>query len=138
MKKQYIFLMMILIILYITYLIINFSYREYKISEHIDYISSINTTIENKIVQANELIEYKTSKAYKNKILKEQQSFKNKGENVIYLTSEEKYNKYTSEVKEEKIENEKSEIISELNWTINSMSVYEKWIYMIFKKDISL
>jgi cell shape-determining protein MreC len=78
MKKQYVFLIMILIILYILYLILNKSYYEYKINSHIEAINSINNVIKEKIKTAKEIIEYKSSKAYKNKILKEQQSFKNK------------------------------------------------------------
>jgi hypothetical protein len=78
MKKQYVFLGMIIIILYIFYLILSKSYYEYKINSHIDSINAINNEIKNDILKAKEIIEYKSSKAYKNKILKEQQSFKNK------------------------------------------------------------
>jgi hypothetical protein len=78
MKKQYIFLIMISIILYILYLILSFTYKEYKINSHIEYISSLNKNIKEKINIAEKIITYKSSLAYKNKILKEQQSFKNK------------------------------------------------------------
>jgi len=74
MKKQYIFLIIILIILYISYLIITFTYKEYKITSHIEYISSLNQSLREKIIEAEEIITYKGSLAYKNKILKEQQS----------------------------------------------------------------
>jgi hypothetical protein len=78
MKKQYIFLVMILIILYISYLIVSFKFREYKINSNIEYIVKLNTELQEKIEIASNLIEYKTSKAYKNKILKEEQGYKNK------------------------------------------------------------
>ena len=135
MRKQYIFLALILIILYISYLIISFKYREYKINSNIEYIINLNIDIQNKIVQANELIEYKTSKAYKNKILKEQQWYKNLWENVVYLMPEDRYNTYTQDsnpLKEAIIE---SSIIEE-NSNINEMTIPEKWIYFIFKKDL--
>lgn len=137
MKKQYIFLVLILAILYIWYLIINFKYKEYKINSSIEYIANLNKDIENKIAVAHELIEYKTSKPYKNKILKEQQWYKNIGEVVIYLMTEDRYNKFTQEenpLKQEiniAIENENNSIL-------NDMTNFEKWIYFIFKKEISI
>ena len=100
MKKQYIFLIMIAIILYIFYLIINFTYKEYKINSHIEYITKLNKDIKENIKKADSTIKYKKSKAYKNKILKQQQSLKNLWEIVIYLTSEQKYNKFTQKVQE--------------------------------------
>jgi hypothetical protein len=65
-------------ILYIFYLIITFSYKEYKISSDIEYLTQLNESIKNKIELADSIIQYKQSKAYKNKILKSEQSFKNK------------------------------------------------------------
>ena len=123
---------MIWIILYIWYLILSFTYKEYKINSHIEYITELNKNIKEKINIAKDIIEYKSSLAYKNKVLKEQQSFKNKWEDVVYLTTETIYNKFTSEVKtqEEIIE----EIIEE-DTTLDNMNIFEKWLYLIFKKD---
>jgi len=133
MKKQYIFLIMILIILYILYLILSKTYYEYKINTHIEAITSINNIIKNKIYQAEEIIEYKSSKAYKNKVLKEQQSFKNKWETVIYLTSQSKYEKFTQKKEDNQILKDIPSIQNE-NITEN-MQIYNKWLYLIFKKD---
>ena len=132
MKKQYIFLIMISIILYILYLIINFTYKEYKINSHIEYISTLNQNIKEKIEEAEKIIKYKSSLAYKNKVLKEQQSFKNKWEEVVYLTTEKIYNKFTQEIPTE--ENIIEDIIIE-NSKLDNMNIFEKWIYLIFKKD---
>lgn len=132
MKKQYIFLLMIWIILYILYLIISKTYYEYKINSHIEYITSLNNTIKDKIDEAEEIIKYKSSLAYKNKVLKEQQSFKNKAEEVVYLTTETMYNKFVSEVEEE------SDVIEEVIITdskLDNMNISQKWLYLIFKKD---
>lgn len=132
MKKQYIFLLMIWIILYILYLIINKTYYEYKINNHIEYISQLNNEIKEKINIAEDIIKYKSSLAYKNKILKEQQSFKNKWEEVVYLTTQSVYNTYISN------EKNKKNIILETNnknSIIDNMSIKEKWFYLIFKKD---
>jgi hypothetical protein len=59
-------------------LIISFTYKEYKINSNIEYISNLNQSIRDKIEEAEKIIKYKSSLAYKNKVLKEQQSFKNK------------------------------------------------------------
>jgi hypothetical protein len=69
---------MIGIMLYILYLIVKFSIEEYKVSSNIKELQNfiVETTKYNK--DALETIEYKQSKAYKNMILKEQQSKKNK------------------------------------------------------------
>ncbi|MDD3793335.1 MAG: hypothetical protein PHI37_00805 [Candidatus Gracilibacteria bacterium] len=138
MKKQYIFLIMIFITLYIIGLIGNFKYKEYKINSNIEYIRNLNKEIEIKIKNTNEMIEYKTSSAYKNKVLKEQQGFKNKAENVVYLTSEDKYNKFTQELSEYKDEIEKMTNEQDIDTEIKEMSIYEKWIYFLFKKDLNL
>lgn len=132
MKKQYLFLLMIWIILYILYLIINKTYYEYKINNHIEYISQLNNEIKEKINVAEDIIKYKSSLAYKNKILKEQQSYKNKWEEVVYLTTQSVYNTYISN------EKNKKNIILETNnknSIIDNMSIKEKWFYLIFKKD---
>ncbi len=131
MKKQYIFLIMIWIILYIWYLILSFTYKEYKVNSHIEYITQINKEVKNHINEAEKIIKYKSSMAYKNKILKEQQSYKNKWEEIIYLTTEKFYNKFTKEEIVEEITIKPSIAYSKLD----NMNIYEKWLYFIFKKE---
>lgn len=132
MNKQYIFLSMVWITLYIIYLIITFSIKEYKINTDIASIKVfISQTIQyNK--DALETIEYKQSAAYKNMILKEQQSLKNKWERVIYLTTQQRYNKYTQDLNDWEIE-QKDIIIKKYSITDN-MSIQEKWEYFLFQK----
>lgn len=140
MKKQYIFLLLLLIILYVWYLILSFKYKEYKINSHINYIVKLNEEISKRIKEANNLIEYKSSKAYKNKILKEQQWYKNKAEIVVFLTNEQRFNIYTSDLNKDS----SSMISFEDNNTDNiienkkNMTIFEKWFFLIFWKDISL
>lgn len=132
-KNHHIFIILIVIILYILYSIISYKYKEYTINSHIKYIASLNEDIKFKIEEAESIIEYKKSNAYKNKVLKEDQWLKNKWEIVIYLTTEDTYNKYTNSVSKEEtpiVEIEKK--IDETYW----MSIYQKWIYFIFKKDL--
>lgn len=134
MKKQYVFIIMILIIFYLSFSILNFSYKEYRINSSIEYIKKIIKEGENKIDTWRKIIEYKTSKAYKNKVLKEQQSMKNKWEIVIYFTSEENFNKYTNDISESK-ENKNTSIIEEkIENKIKNLTIWEKWMYFIFRK----
>ena len=77
MKKQYVFIIMIIIILYISFLIISYTYKEHITNSSIEYIKALTKDVEKKIDSAKKVVEYKTSRAYKNKVLKEQQSFKN-------------------------------------------------------------
>lgn len=134
MKKQYIFLILIIIMLYEIFLIFNYKYKEYKINSNMEYIEKINEETRQSIKYAEDLIIYKKSKAYKNKIIKEQQSLKNKWETVIYLTSEKKYNTFTKEIVET------DEVITDIkdmwNNITTNMTIYQKWIYFLFKKDI--
>lgn len=133
MNKQYIFLTMIWIVLYILYLIINFSIEEYKVNQNISQLESfiVETTQYNKT--ALETIEYKQSKAYKNMVLKEQQSLKNKWEKVIYLTTQKNYNKYTTEVD---IINNSVQVESQKKYHItDNMNISQKWFYYLFNKS---
>lgn len=130
MKKQYIFLILIIIILYLSYLIIDYKYKEYKINNHIDYIENKNNKLYQDIIKDKNDLEYMNTKAYKNKTLKEELWYKNIWENVIFITNEEKYNKYTqNEIVDF------SPIIQEKQiW--DNMDIFEKWMYFLFKKDI--
>ena len=123
MKKQYVFIIMIIIILYISFLIISYTYKEHITHSSIEYIKALTKKV----------VEYKTSRAYKNKVLKEQQSFKNVWEKVVYFTTEENFNKYTT------IEEKKPEtvITNDNNEQINvkDFSIWERWMYLLFKKQ---
>lgn len=133
MKKQYIFLIFIVIILYLLYLIIAYKYKEYKINTHMEIIQVENNEISNEINEKNQLLEYYNTKAYKNKILKEEQWLKNKDEVVIFITNEDNYNKYTKATDE--IDQVKQSLDVQKN-IYDSMTIFEKWIYFLFKKDI--
>jgi len=131
-KKYYIFLILIFLLLSILYSIISHKYEEYKISEHKKLIGELNIEIENYIIKANEIIKYKKSEAYKNKILK-QDNLKNKGESVIYLNSEDKYNTFVKKISNNNFLWEtKSKILNDTY----GMNIYQKWIWFFFKKDL--
>lgn len=133
MKKQYVFITMIFIIFLILYYIVTYTYNEYKINSSINYIKNITKELEEKIDTTKKVIEYKNSKAYKNKIIKEQQSFKNIWETVVFLTTEENFNKYTTVKEEKKEEIEKIVTEDNIEVKIKDLSIYEKWMYFLFK-----
>lgn len=135
MKKQYIFILMLVILLYISYLIVEKTYKDYKKDSNIKYITELNNEIKYKIEYANELIEYSSSKAAQNRILKQHSSSKNKWEKVIYLTTEKKYNQFTK-IEEKKVENNEISISVEDETIVfpENISIFEKWTHIIFKK----
>ncbi|MCP4523587.1 MAG: hypothetical protein GY828_05210 [Candidatus Gracilibacteria bacterium] len=131
MKKQYIFLVMIGIIIYILFLILSFTIKEYIFNKHLARETHSIAIKRMEIKEARETIKYKGSKAYKNLIQKEQFGKKNKGEQVIILTTEPQYNKFTQEVEEEVI----TPIIQKQSYSeIDNMQISEKWIHFLFSK----
>ena len=134
MKKQYIFLIMIFIILYLSYLIIDFTYNDNKKNQYIEEIIKLNNQIKKDLILWEEKRLYQESKAYKIKVRKEEQWEKSKWELVIYLTTEEKYNKFTKIQEKNPI----NTIVVEEENNIKEMSIYQKWMYFIFKKNFDL
>lgn len=134
MKKEYVFVALIIIMLYMMYLVLSYKYTEYRINSNIEYLSSLKDEFSQKIQDAESIIEYKNTKAYKNKILKQEQSLKNKWEQVVYLITEKKYDKYT---KDDDLEEEVvSVILTDEENLINTMTIYQKWNYFLFGRDI--
>ncbi len=133
MKKEYIFVILIIIMLYMMYLTISYKYNEYRINSRIEQLYQNNEKISLRIRDKIGEIEYKSTKAYKNRVLKEDQWLKNKGEKVIYLITEKKYDIYTKKTVEPEIENV---IFSEEESTVSTMTIFEKWIFFLFGKDI--
>jgi len=133
-KKLLSFLVLIFLLLFLMFNILSHKYKEFKISEHIKIISDLNTQIEKNIEKATQIIEYKKSKAYKNKILKQDAGLKNKWEIVVYITTEDKYNKYISKPKVvESLEEFKDK---KINSETYNMTIYQKWMWFLFKKDL--
>ena len=118
------------------YLIFSHKYREYQINNHIELISLLNEQIKGSIKEGLEIIEYKNTNAYKNKILKSEQSLKNKWEKVVYITSEQKFTKITKtniEEESKKLEVE-YKVLSEQGVSKN-MSNIDKWAYFLFERN---
>lgn len=133
MKKQYIFFVLIIVMLYLMYLIISYKYKEYIINSNIEYLNKENKLISRHIEEYKETLDYLNTESYKNKVLKEEQWMKNKWEKVIYITSEWEYSKFIKTTDKKEEENEEEEIEKQV---YDNMTNFEKWIYFIFKKDI--
>lgn len=132
MKKQYIFLLLIFLMFYILYLIINYKYKEYNIDFLLNSIEKENKLLKEKLIKDyKQEILYTSTKAYEDKLLKEKLWYKNKSEEVIFFTSKDDFEKYTK--KDDNIisisKYKKKEIY-------DNMTNTEKWFYFLFKKDI--
>ncbi len=122
--------------LYMIYLVLSYKYTEYKIFRHIQNLTEINDNLLKKISLAQEILENKNTRSYRNKILKSQQWLKNPGEKVVFLITEEKYKKYTREDNlSQNIGNFSQDLLDEKS-LIQTMTVYQRWVYLIFHKDI--
>lgn len=133
MKKEYIFVVLIIAMLYMIYLVLDEKYEDYQINSNNEYLAHLRDTLSEKIQEAEEIIEYKSTSAYKNKILKEHQGMKNKGEQVVTLITEKKYEKYT---KETPIESDVIDIpLTNEESLISTMTIYQKWKYFLLQKD---
>jgi hypothetical protein len=60
------------------YLVISYKYTEYKIYQYTQELDQVNIKLSEKIQYAKEILENKSTKAYKNKIIKSQQLLRNK------------------------------------------------------------
>ncbi len=131
-KRQYTFLWLMIILLYLSFKIIHFEYNKYIISKYISNQMLVIKEIQDYLKSGNKTIKYIETNAFKNKVLKE--SWKQmKWENVIVLTSQKKYIKFSW--KEINIYKKTPKEIIQTNitkWMTNS----QKWIYFLLNKDI--
>ncbi len=108
---------------------------EYRVFRRIQSLTEINNSYIKNISLAQEILQYKNTKAYKNKILKSQQSLKNPGEEVVFLITEENYNKYTHNLQDAPNPLSSNTNLLDEESLIGTMTIPQKWIYFIFKKD---
>lgn len=118
------------------YLIVEYKYKEYKIVSKIELLEKENNAIRKEIIENKEYLEYLNTSAYKNKILKLDQALKSKGEEVVFITTQNFYDKYSVKLNEE-VEVDIPLTDSE---RLNKQDKHnlEKWIYFLFKKDLEL
>lgn len=133
MKKQYIFFVLIVVMLYLMYLIVSYKYKEYLINSNIEYLNIENTKISSNIDNYKRTLDYLNTESYKNKVLKEEQWMKNKWEKVVYITSESQYTKFIKTTEKKVTDTDEESTQTNI---YDNMTNFEKWIYFIFKKDI--
>lgn len=133
---RYIFIFLIVIMLYLIYLVLSYKYTEYKILQYVEELSQTNIEFVSQIKNTKQILENKNTRAYKNKILKSDRSTKNKGEEVVYLIEEEIYNKYTQEPSTSSNVPIATQSLLDEESLISTMSIYQKWVYLLFNKDI--
>ncbi len=135
MKKQYMFILLIISLLYLIFLVLDDKYDEYRVYRYTESINETNILLQKKIDLTQDILKNRETKAYKNKILKSQQWMRNPGERVVFLIEEEKYNKYTQVQSESPSRIEAPQSLLDEKSLIESMSIYQKWMYFIFGKD---
>ncbi len=120
---------MIWVITYILFLILSFTIKEYMFNKHLARETQNIAEKREEIKEARETIRYKSSNAYKNLVQKEQFGKKNRGEQVIILTTEPQYNKFTQEVEEEIV---LPEYVKEKFSKTDNMTISDKWFHFLF------
>lgn len=138
MKKQYALTILIVIFLYLLYLVISYTYNDYRVGMYIEEIQNTNAQLLENIIETERELEQKTTLAHKNKVLKTEQWLRNRNEEVLFLISEERYRMFTEEQSIELPRSERTinERIGDTENLIASMTIYERWMYFLFWQDI--
>lgn len=130
MKKHYYFVIPIIIMVYLIYLIISETYKNYTENYKIENAKEANKETRNINSEIKNKIEYVATNAYKVKELKELGNAL-PWEKTIYLTEKDNIKQYI-----EKIDNDDDFKTIKSEKIYDSMTNYQKWIYLIFTKDI--
>ena len=117
------------------YLVGTYKYQEYKIEQYIEDIKLQNEVLREKIWEAENTILRLQTPASINKSLKIEAWLKNPWEEIILLISENEYSMFTQTGSKIQIPQEKLSPHSQKS-LIQTMSPFEKWIYLFFEKDI--
>lgn len=136
MKKQYIFIWLIWVLIYLIFLIGSYKLQEYKIYKYSQKVESINDEYNDRIEEAQDFIKKIQTPAYKNKSLKFNNNLKNPGEEVITLISQWEFEKYTQKELSNSFNSSLSYDPLSNESLISTMTPFQKWVYLIFNKDI--
>lgn len=124
--------------LYLIYLILSYKYTEYRIEKYVEKLSEVNIEYEKKIISLQKDFTQKSTLAYKNKILKANRQLKSPGEEVVFLISQESYDRYTlpNNSPKEQIQTSNLQELSKEESLLATMTIYQKWVYFLRKRDI--
>lgn len=131
MQKNYTFLILIWIMLYLLYNILNNEYKNYKDEKITENFSVDKKIILEKIKDRKEEFAYKNTKAYNDRINKSSMKWLNSWEEMLQVVEENNYNKYNNDLDVIIKKPEKRE-----EYIYDWMSIFQKWIYFIFEKDV--
>ncbi len=127
-RFKYILAFLLAIIVYETYLILLYAYRDYEIETYMTSIIAQNNELGKKIEQKREHLAYIHTNAYIDRVAKETQNRQNPGEEVIVLVSEEE----SRAGEEYDTLRHIVETPTEISPT-TGMSHEEKWLYYLFR-----
>jgi len=130
MKKryQYILFCLLLLIVYESYLVVLYKYKDFQINSYLSYITGENEKIEESIEKKKEHLAYVKTNAFLDKIAKTSQNKKNPGEEVIVLVTDEEVEEYKRIDTSKQMIGGGGQKISKTAGMTNG----EKWMYYIF------
>lgn len=129
MKKQYYFILPIIIMFYLIFLILGNTYKNYKVNSKIKLIENYNNQTKQQNYLSKQEIAYINTNAYIEKTAKAQQKMINKWEEVIIITPQ---------VKKEVEQIDASEFIApkKENKIPTNMTNLQKWIYVFTRQKL--
>jgi hypothetical protein len=131
MKKNYTFLILIFLMFYLLYNILNNEYWNYVNNKIKSNYNRENNLLIKENQEKQEEANYKNTAAFKDMMLKTADKW-NHWEKLFKIVTEKNYKKFTN-TNLDVIVKEVSEInLKPYDW----MTVFEKWIYLIFNKDL--
>ena len=131
-KYQSILLTLIIIIVYELYLIFSFKYIDIQKDSIIVSNQKEIELRQKDLAGKKKYFDYVNSLAYKDKVIKTSQNKKNPGEEVVFVVTKEDADLYKKIDVEKQIYQQ-----NETRWPTYNMSNWQKWIYFIFKVDLS-
>jgi len=132
-KRQYIFLLLVILLLYLSFKIFQFEYKKYIISGYIKEQSITIQNLKSYLEETTQTLKYINTRAFKNKVLKSEEWMKMKWEEVVVLTSEKIYKKFSwKQIIQNVWATKEKKEYNITSWMTN----FQKWIYFLLNKDI--
>lgn len=131
-KYQYILFTLIIIIVYELYLIFSFKYIDIQKDSIIVSTQKEIELRQKDLAGRKKYFDYVNSLAYKDKVIKTSQNKKNPGEEVVFVVTKEDADLYKKIDVEKQIYQQ-----NETRWPTYNMPNRQKWMYFIFKVDLS-
>ena len=131
-KYQYILFTLIIVIVYELYLIFSFKYIDIQKDSIIVSTQKEIAQRQNDLAQKKKYFDYVNSLAYKDKVIKTSQNKKNPWEEVVFVVTKEDADLYKKIDVEKQIYQQ-----NEARSLTYNMSNWQKWVYYIFRVDLT-